>query len=178
MRRSKLIRLISLSEITEPLSHSTGLKSLCVSLFFILLMVSLSPWWVDTLLCPLCVAETEKVGRVCCYSVTKSCQTLLPHGLQHARLPCPSLSARVCSNSSSLTRCCCLIISFSVTSFSSCPQSFPASTVFSKELAFRIRWPKCWSFHISLSNEYSGFISFKIDWFDLLAVPETLKSLL
>ena len=45
---------------------------------------------------------------------------------------------------------------------------FPSITVFSKELAFHIRWPKYWSFSISPANEYSGLISFRIDWFDLL----------
>ena len=50
--------------------------------------------------------------------------------------------------------------------------------VFSNELALCIRWPKYWSFSISPCNEYSSFISFKIDWFDLLAVQGTLKSLL
>ena len=51
---------------------------------------------------------------------------------------------------------------------------------FSNESALRIRWPKYWSFSFSISpsNEYSGLISFRIDWFDLLDVPETLKSLL
>ena len=57
---------------------------------------------------------------------------------------------------------------------------FPSIRVFSNESALRIRWPKFWrfSFSISPSNEYSGFISFRIDWFDLLAVQGTLKSLL
>ena len=50
--------------------------------------------------------------------------------------------------------------------------------VFSTELALPIRWPKCWSFSISPSNEYSGLISFRIDWFDLLAVQGILKHLL
>ena len=59
----------------------------------------------------------------------------------------------------------------------SSPQSFPASgRVFSSELAIHIRWPKYWSFSISLSSEYSGLISFRIDWFDLLAVKGTLRS--
>ena len=60
------------------------------------------------------------------------------------------------------------------------PSIFPSIRVFSNELALRIRWPKYWrfSFIISLSNEYSGLISFRIDWFDLLAVQGTLKSLL
>ena len=55
---------------------------------------------------------------------------------------------------------------------------FPSIRVFSSELALCIMWPKYWSFSISPSNEYSGFISFRIDWLDLLAVQGTLKSLL
>ena len=64
--------------------------------------------------------------------------------------------------------------------FSSCLQSFPASGSFSSESAFLIRWPKYLSFNFSISpsNEYSGLISFKTDWFDLLAVQGTLRSLL
>ena len=59
----------------------------------------------------------------------------------------------------------------------SCLQSFPASESFSKESVLCIRWPKYWSFSFSISpsNEYSGLISFKIDWFNLLAVQGTLK---
>ena len=58
------------------------------------------------------------------------------------------------------------------------PSIFPSITVFSSDSAFHIRWPKYWSFSfsISASNEYSGLISFKIDWFDLLAVQGALKS--
>ena len=105
--------------------------------------------------------------------------SLQPHGLQHARLPCPSLSPGVCSNSYPLNQWCHPTISSSVAPFSSCPQSFPAS-VFSNELALRIRCPKYWSFSFSISpfNEYSVLISFRIDWFDLLADQGTLKSLL
>ena len=60
------------------------------------------------------------------------------------------------------------------------PSIFPSIRVFSNELALHIRWPKYWtfSFSINLSNEYSGLVSFRIDWFDILAVQETLKSLL
>ena len=60
------------------------------------------------------------------------------------------------------------------------PSVFPRIRVFSNELALHIRWPKYWifSFSISPSNKYSGLISFRIDWFDLLAVQGTLKSLL
>ena len=57
---------------------------------------------------------------------------------------------------------------------------FPSIRVFSNESVLRIRWPKYWSFSLSIrpSNEYSGLLSFSIDWFDLLAVQGTLKSLL
>ena len=60
------------------------------------------------------------------------------------------------------------------------PLIFPSIRVFSNESVLCIRWPKYWSFSLSISpsNEYSGPISFRIDWFDLLAVPGTLKSLL
>ena len=58
------------------------------------------------------------------------------------------------------------------------PSVFTSMRVFSNELALAIRWPKYWSFSISPSNECSGLISFRIDWFDFLAVQWTLKSLL
>ena len=60
------------------------------------------------------------------------------------------------------------------------PSIFPSIRVFSKESVLHIRWPKYWSFSFSISpsNEYSGLISFRMDWFDLLAVQGTLKSLL
>ena len=110
-------------------------------------------------------------------SVTKLCLTLRPHGLQHASLPCPSLSPRVCSNSHPLSQWCHPTISSSVIPFSSCPQFFPASGSFPVNRLFA-RWPKYWSFSISPSNEYLGLISFRMDWFDLLAFQGTLKSLL
>ena len=60
------------------------------------------------------------------------------------------------------------------------PSIFPSIRVFSSELALHIRWPKCWSFSFSISpsSEYSGLISFRMDWLNLLAVQGTLKGLL
>ena len=112
------------------------------------------------------------------YSVVSD--SLWPHGLQHARLPCPSATAGAYSNSCPSSRWCYPTISSSVISFSFCLQSFPASGSFQMSQFFTIRWPKYWSFSFSISpfNEYSGLISFRIDWFDLLAVQGTLKSLL
>ena len=60
------------------------------------------------------------------------------------------------------------------------PSIFPSIRVFSKEMALQVRWPKCWSFGLSISpsNEHPGLIFFRMDWLDLLAVQGTLKSLL
>ena len=70
------------------------------------------------------------MGCCCCFSVGKSCPTLWPHGLQHASLPCPSLSPGVCSNSCPLSQWCYLIISSSAALFSFCLQFFLASASF------------------------------------------------
>ena len=116
------------------------------------------------------------------FSPSVGSDSLQPCGLQQASLPCPSPTPGVCSNScplslsieltmpsSHLILCCPLLL---------LPSIFPSIRVFSNELALLIRWPKYWSFSISPSNEYSGLTSFKIDWFNLLTVRGTLKSLL
>ena len=104
---------------------------------------------------------------------------LWPHGLQHARLPCPSPTPGACSNSHPSSQWCHSTISSSVIPFSSCLQSFPASGSFQWVSSFlQVTKVLDFSFSISSSNEYSGRISFRIDWFDLLAVQGTLKSLL
>ena len=99
-----------------------------------------------------------------------------PQGLQHTRLPCPSPTPGACSNSCPLSQWCHPTISSSVVPSSSRFQSFPAS-VFSSESVLCIRWPKYWSFSFSISpsNDYSGLISFRMDWFDL-AVQGTQDS--
>ena len=108
--------------------------------------------------------------------------SLQNHGLQLTRLPCPSPTPRAYSNSCPSSGWCCPTISSSVIPFSSCLQSFLTFPVrvFSIELVPCIRWPKYWSFRFSISpsTEYSGLISFRIDWFNLLAVQRTLRSLL
>ena len=103
--------------------------------------------------------------------------SLRPHGLQHARILCPLLSPRVYSNistelmmpSNHLILCHPLLLP---------PSISPSIRVFSDESVLHIRWPKYWSFSFSVSpsNEYSGLISFRMDWLDLLAVQGTLKS--
>ena len=118
-----------------------------------------------------------KYGAHCSCSVVSD--SLRPCGLQCTRLPCPSLSPGVCSDSCPLSWRCHPTILYSA----------PASTFafnlsqyqgLFKESALHIRWSKYWSFSfiINSSSEYSGLISFRIDWFDLLAVQRTLKSLL
>ena len=101
--------------------------------------------------------------------------SLRPLGLQHARPPCPS-SPRASLNSCPLSQWCHPAILSSVILFSSCLQSSPASGSFLMSQLFFSRWPKNWSFSISPSNEYSGLISFRMDWLDFLAVQRTLKS--
>ena len=104
--------------------------------------------------------------------------SLWPHGLQHARPPCPSPTPRVYSNPCPLSQWCHPTISSSVIPFSF--SIFPRIRVFFNESTLRIRWPKYWSFSFSISpsNEYSELTSFRMDWLDLFAVQGTLKSLL
>ena len=108
--------------------------------------------------------------RGCCCSVTQLCLTLCdPMDCSHVNLPCPSISPRDCSNSCPLNQSCHATVSSSVIPFFSCLQSLPASGSFPK------RWLKYWSFCFSIcpSNEYSGLISFRVNWFDLLEVQGT-----
>ena len=106
--------------------------------------------------------------------------SLRPHGLQHARPPCPSPAPRACWNSCPLSQWSHPTISSSVVPFSSCLQSFPASGSFqmSKFFTSGSQSIGVFSFNISPSNEHSGLISFRIYWLDLLTVQRTLKSLL
>ena len=103
--------------------------------------------------------------------------SLWPHGLQHARLPCLSSTPGACSNSCPLSQWCHPTISSSVIPFPSYLQSFPAPGSFPMSQFFA-SGGQSFSFSISPSSEYSRLISFRIDWFDLLAVQGTLKSLL
>ena len=132
-----------------------------------------------------CIHQRTKLGNVTNVhsSVQFSCSVmsdyLQPHRLQHAKPPCPSPTPKVYSNSRPSSWCCPPTISSSVIPFS-CLQSFPASGAFPMSQFFHIRWPnyRSFSFSISPSSEYSGLISFRMDWFDLLEVQGTLNSLL
>ena len=127
---------------------------------------------------PLC--DQQEKNAIQFSSVAQSWPTLRPHGLQHTRPPCPSSIPRVYSNSCALSRFCHPTISSSVVPFSSHLQSFPASGSFQMSQFFASGGQ---SVKVSASasvpsSEYSGLISFSMDWFDLLAVQGTLKSLL
>ena len=113
------------------------------------------------------------------FSCSVMSDSLWPHKLQHARLPCPSPTPGVHSDSGPSSRWCHPAISSSVVPFSSCSQSLPASESFPMS-QLCMRWPKYWSFSfsISTSKEIPGLISFRMDWLDLLAGQGTLKSLL
>ena len=114
----------------------------------------------------------------CCCSVTQSClfmiswtaacQASLSFTIPQSLLKLTSIELEMPSNH--LVLCCPLILLSSV---------FPTVRVFSSKSVLHIRWPKYWSFNFSISpsNEYSWLISFRINWFDLLAVQRTLKSL-
>ena len=104
---------------------------------------------------------------------------LWPYGLQHDRLPCSSLFPRLCSNSCPLSWWCHPIISSSVTP-SPLALNLSQHQWISSESALHIWWLKYWRFSFSIgpSNEYSRLISFRIDWFDLLAAHGTLMSIL
>ena len=113
------------------------------------------------------------------FSCSLVSDSLQPQRLQHTRLPCPSPSPRSCSNSciELMMPSNHLILSHPLFILLSISSSI---RVVSNELALRIRWPKYWSFNfrVSPSNKYSGLISFRLDWLDLLAVQGTLKNLL
>ena len=109
------------------------------------------------------------------------CPTLQTHEVQHARSPCPSPTSRVHPNACLSTRWCHPTISSSTVPFSSHLQSFPASGFFPMSQFFTSGGQNIGVLAIasvSLSNEYSGLISFRMDWLDLLTVQGTFKSLL
>ena len=98
--------------------------------------------------------------------------SLRPHESQHARLPCPSPTPGIYSDSCPLSQWCHPTISSFDVPFLLLPSVFPSISLFSNESALRIRWPEYWSFsfNISPSNEHSGLISFRFDWFDLAGI--------
>ena len=111
-------------------------------------------------------------------SVAQSSMTLWPHEPQHAKLPCPSPTARVHTNSCPLSRWSHPTISSSVIPFSSCPPSFPASGSFQMSQLFASGGQNIgsFSFNISLSSEHPGLISFRMDWLQRLLKFMSIES--
>ena len=120
--------------------------------------------------------QAKELGECCCCSLscvglfetpwTAAHQASLPFTISQSLLKLMSIELMMPSNHPTL----CLALHP--------PSILPSIRVFSNELAVLIRWPEYWSFSFSPSNEYSGLISFRIDWFDLLAIQGTLKTLL
>jgi len=114
----------------------------------------------------------------CCCSITKSCPTLCyPMDCSIPDFPVHHYLPEFAQIHYSLSWWCYLTILSSAALFSFCLQSFLASESFPVAQHFLSKWPKYWSFSSSPFNEYSGLISFRIDWFDL-AIQRTCKSLL
>ena len=122
--------------------------------------------------------QQQNIFRVCCCSVSKSCLTLCdPMNCSMPGIPVLHYTLNLLglmlfesvmpSNHLVLYRPLLLL-----------PSNFPSIRVFSSKLALCIRWPKYWRFSFSPASDYPGLISFRIHWFDLLAVQATLKSLL
>ena len=113
------------------------------------------------------------------FSCSVMSNSLWPYVLQHTRLPYPSPPPGACSNSFHQVSDA-IWPSHPLRPLTLLPSIFPCIRVFSNESALHIRWPKDWSFSFGISpfSEYLRLISFRMDWFDLLAVQGTLKSLL
>ena len=139
------------SEVSLPLQHIYG-SCFCISSFTTSLNV---------------VFVVQSLSRVCHFVIpsTAVCKAFLFFTITQSLFKLMSTESMMASNHLILSYPCLLL-----------PSVFPSIMVFSSELALRINWPKYWSFSFSI-NEYSGLISFRIDWFDLLAVQRTLKSL-
>ena len=110
------------------------------------------------------------------FSCSLMSDSLRPHESQHVRPPCPSPTPRGYSNSASIESVMPSNHLILCRPHLFLPSIFPSIRVFSNESVLCIRWPKYWSFssNISPSNDYSGLISFRMDWLDLLAVQESL----
>ena len=123
------------------------------------------------------IDSSFNLSKLCQFSRSVMSDYLWPHGLQHPRLPCPLTTPRAYSNSYPSSWW------YHPPSYPLLSPSPPAFNLcryrgFSNKSVLCTRWPKYWSFSFSISpsNEYSGVISLRIDWFDLLAVQGTLKS--
>ena len=118
--------------------------------------------------CPI-LSSVQSLSRVQLIATPRVAALQVSLSITNSRSLPKFMSIESVMPSNHLSLCCPLLLLLSI---------FPSIGVFSNELALRIRWLKYWSFSCSHSNEYSGLISFRIDWFDLFAIQGTLKSLL
>ena len=118
-----------------------------------------------------CFSSVQSLSGIRLFATpwTAACQASLSITNSQSLLKLMSIESMMPSNNLTLCHPCLLL-----------PSIFPSIWIFSSESVLHIRWPKYWSFRFSISpsNEYSGLISFRIDWLDLLAVQGTLKNLL
>ena len=128
-----------------------------------------APLW-NTITLRFVVSVVQSLSRVQLFATPWTAARQAPLSFTVSRSLLKIMSIESVMPSNHLILCCPFLL----------PSIFPSIRLFSNELAFCIRWPKYWSFSFSISpcNEYSGEISFRIDWFDLLEVQGTLKSLL
>ena len=136
---------------------------MCVPYF----LYPLIPWWILRLFLLLIVVQSLSHVQLFATPWTAACQVSLSFTISQSWFRFMSTELMMLSNYLILS-CFPFLL----------PSVFPRIRVFSNEFALHIRWPKYWHFSFSLSSEYSGLISFRVDWFDLLAVQGTLKSLL
>ena len=155
-----IVVLITVFLITEPFNWTWNKWAWTVYMPYVHPL-----WWRVHAFCPFSNCFLTVEFWVQFSSVAQLCPTLQPHGLQHARPPCPSPTPRVYSNPCSLSWWCHPTIS-SCRPLFLLPSIFPSIRVFSNESALHIRWPNYWSFsfNVSPSNEYSGLLSFRMDW--------------
>ena len=116
-------------------------------------------------------SSVQSLSHVQLFAASWTAAHQVPHYITNSQSLLKVMSIESVMPSNHFTLCCLLLL---------LPSIFPSIRVFSSESAFVIRWPKYWSFSFSIcpSKEYSGLISFRMDWFDLLEVQGTLKSLL
>ena len=178
------VRVAQLTRTLSNLSHPPSPSPPSTSLFLpntLLLAWSPRPqtsvttetghinWVLNKFQAHFCCCSATQLCLTICDPWTAACQAPLSFTISLSSLKLMSIESIMPYNH--LILCCPLLL---------LPSIFPSIRVFSSELALCIRWPKCWnfSFSISPSNEYSGLISFRKDWFYILAVQATLKSLL
>ena len=156
--------------MTGFMVHTTVFKGICQPIYFLFCRAfhNLISWWYHNVFCATHRQAAQSLSHVWLFATpwTAACQA--SPSIANFWSLLKLMSIKLVMPSSHLLLCCLLLL---------LPSIFPSFGVFSNESVLHIRWPKYWnfSFNISPSNEYSGLISFRIDWFDLLAVQGTLK---